>query len=337
MFDRQTDRQTDRQIFIYYLRAFSVLCILACHLCSAHTSSYVQMLSQFFNIGVEIFFIISAFCFGLQGSIKSVKEWYKKRFKRIFLPYECFLIILAIAYIVIQKQFKVFYWITCIFGVQGANVGVLGAEQTWFITALIICYICTPLLSNIWDSLNNKQNRIYAVMVLLVIPFVLVLFPPVSIYTIGHQVCFYGIAYFLGRTYKDNLFNEVPRFIYLMTMFLSFGVRIIGRFMFDGSRLYECIIVGYTQYASALCIFILISLYLNNKEPGKIINWLCNISFEVYLYHYMFIVGPISLMNVTNSWIFNSVMVLCITFVIATIMNQIINITYKKLLISNNQ
>ncbi len=312
------------------------MCILACHLCSAHTSSYVQMLSQFFNVGVEIFFIISAFCFGLQGSIKSVKEWYKKRFKRIFLPYECFLIILAIVYVVIQKQFKVFNWITCIFGVQGANVGVLGAEQTWFITALLICYICTPLLSNIWDRLNNNQNRISLVLVLLAIPFVLVLFPPISVYTIGHQVCFYSIAYFIGGTYKDDLFNKVPWFIYFMIMIISFGVRIIGRFMFDGSRLYECIIVSYTQYIAALCIFILFSLFLNNRKPGKIINWLCNISFEVYLYHYMFIVGPVSLMSVTTSWILNSILILIITFILATIMHQIINIIQGNKIIKLN-
>ena len=70
--------------FILYLRTFSVLSILLCHLVQANPSSYVQMTAQFFNIGVELFIIISGFCFGLQGKIDDWKKWYGKRVQRIY-------------------------------------------------------------------------------------------------------------------------------------------------------------------------------------------------------------------------------------------------------------
>lgn len=86
-----TNKQTNKQTaFILYLRTFSVLSILLCHLVQANPSSYVQMTAQFFNIGVELFIIISGFCFGLQGKIDDWKKWYGKRVQRIYIPYELF-------------------------------------------------------------------------------------------------------------------------------------------------------------------------------------------------------------------------------------------------------
>ncbi len=64
-FNRQTD-------FVTWLRAFAVVSILLCHYVPESTNAYIQMSAQLFNIGVNIFFIISGFCFGLQGEIKEV-------------------------------------------------------------------------------------------------------------------------------------------------------------------------------------------------------------------------------------------------------------------------
>ena len=88
--------------FVSYLRTFSVLSILLCHLVSENPSSYVQMTAQFFNIGVELFIIISGFCFGLQGEIKDWRKWYGKRARRIYIPYELFLIVLFVVYFIRQ-------------------------------------------------------------------------------------------------------------------------------------------------------------------------------------------------------------------------------------------
>lgn len=66
---------------------FAVVSILLCHYISESSNVYLQMLAQFFNIGVNIFIIISRFCLGLQGEIRDVKYWYIKRLKRIYVPY----------------------------------------------------------------------------------------------------------------------------------------------------------------------------------------------------------------------------------------------------------
>lgn len=55
----------------------------------------------------------------------------------------------------------------------------------------------------------------------------------------------------------------------------------------------------------------------------KAVQYICRINFEVYLYHYMFVVGPISIMHLTNSWVLNSILVIIVTVIIANIMNKI--------------
>lgn len=133
--------------FINYLRVFAVISILLCHYMPESSNVYLQMSAQFFNIGVNIFIIISGFCLGLQGEITDVKLWYRKRLKRIYIPYWIFLFSLSVVYIIKKIKFNFLNWLSCILGIQGANVGVWGADHTWFITAILICYLVTPLIS----------------------------------------------------------------------------------------------------------------------------------------------------------------------------------------------
>lgn len=108
-FDRQTD-------FVTWLRAFAVISILLCHYVQKSANAYIQMSAQLFNIGVNIFFLISGFCFGLQGEIKDTFNWYKKRLKRIYIPLWIFLIFLMLTYIVLRLKFNIGNLLTCFWG-----------------------------------------------------------------------------------------------------------------------------------------------------------------------------------------------------------------------------
>lgn len=177
--------------FVSILRAFAVICILLYHLIQECGNPYLKMTSQFFNIGVNLFIIISGFCFGLQGHIENTTNWFLKRIKRIFVPYELFLIILSIIYIVKDLKFHRENWISCILGIQGARVGVLGADHTWFLTALLICYMLTPFISSFCDKYNNKKIMKWCIVgEVFCIPAILACVPDISVYTIGSNVCF---------------------------------------------------------------------------------------------------------------------------------------------------
>lgn len=309
--------------FISYLRVFAVLCILECHLCNEAPIGRIQSLGQLFNIGVQIFLVISAFCFGRQGAINDIKKWYFKRIKRIVFPYETFFILLVIIYILRGAKLSWINWLSCIFFVQGMHVGVLGADHTWFMTTLVICYILTPFISEIWQRIQNKWIEKIVLIGLFIVPFVMAYICPKYIFIIIYHICFYAIAYYMGNIWDDFIPSKKSIIVYFIIMCMAFAMRFVGRAMFDGTRLYELIIVNYTHYIAAACIFMIFAGIFSYVKTIKSVEFIDSMSFEIYLCHYMFIVGPVSVMYITHSWIINDIIAICIAFLFAIILHRV--------------
>lgn len=90
--------------FATYFRVLGVIFILLCHFVQESSNTYFNLSAQFFNIGVSMFFILSGFLFGIRGREEGEHEilrWYKKRLKRIYIPFELFCIIYYSLYIVV--------------------------------------------------------------------------------------------------------------------------------------------------------------------------------------------------------------------------------------------
>ena len=68
-----------RYNFATWLRAVAVIMILSCHFVIESSNTVLNMSAQFFNIGVDLFIILSGFLFGTQGEIKQAWAWYGKR------------------------------------------------------------------------------------------------------------------------------------------------------------------------------------------------------------------------------------------------------------------
>ena len=61
---------------------------------------------------------------------------------------------------------------------------------------------------------------------------------------------------------------------------------------------------------------------MENRKPGKMISFISAVSFEVYLYHYMFCVGPLQIFGRTYNWATDCVAIVMVTFLIAFAMKQ---------------
>lgn len=309
--------------FINYLRVFAVISILLCHYMPESNNVYLQMSAQFFNIGVNIFIIISGFCLGLQGEITDVKLWYRKRLKRIYIPYWIFLFSLSVVYIIKKIKFNFLNWLSCILGIQGANVGVWGADHTWFITAILICYLVTPLISKGFHRKRMIEGLAWGGAII----FSLIPWP--FVFTLLSPVCFYSLAYFAGREYKENSMTFSKAIVTLVIMLISFIVRVGTKIFVDGTFFYDRIIVTYTQYIAAFAIFALFAFAFKNIKSNRLCKKFCEISFEVYLCHYMFVVGPISLMKITTSFVMNMIITTFVSCSIAMILHYIAKKTQK--------
>lgn len=49
--------KNEKLYFISWIRAFSTICIVLCHLCSSSSIGWIIPFGQVFNIGVQIFFL----------------------------------------------------------------------------------------------------------------------------------------------------------------------------------------------------------------------------------------------------------------------------------------
>ena len=324
MVDEQFRRaQNEKSIpFADWLRTAAAIMILLCHFCSQRGGPLFNAAAQILNIGVPLFFILSGYLFGRKGIRPPYRKWFLRRLERLWLPYWLFLAVLAAIYLLKGLNIWTLDWLLLLFGLQGSVVGVWGAEQTWFITALMICYGATPIISIATAKLDKKHIS-WFLAGLSILPLLLHLMKPVAIGTLLAPVCLSAVAYFIGsRTLNVKVTGWGARWA-VVTIIVSFGLRFILRIFFDGTVFYSGIVATYTHYAAALAIFCLFAWFFSDRRPVRIVAFIGNISFEMYLYHYMLTVGPISLFGVTGYWSINCILAFGVTLTIAAVMHHI--------------
>ena len=316
--------QQKRLNFVSWYRATGVIFILLCHFCQKSNNAYFNMAAQFFNIGNDMFFIMSGFLFGIHGGIgDSVISWYKKRLKRIYIPYELMVCVLFVVTLATKTQLST-NWFSQILGVQGWN-GVYGAAQTWFITSILICYLLTPIISSSVSEFKKSDRNILSLLVtLLLLPIVMVYtFDGICEVSLIVPVCWYSIAYIIGMHYENVKLNNRYMFIAIITFLVCCVLRIIGKHYLDETVFYTKVLSNYTHFISAVCMFYVFAYIFRNKQPIKIVKFVDLISFEIYLWHYMFTDGPLLVFGKTWNWITDCITVFIITLIIAYIANLI--------------
>ena len=84
---------------ISYLRALSLIMIVSCHICQVYGNHWAWVL----NVGVQIFFVISGLLYGCRY-ISNWKVWYVKRFRKIYIPYIIYMVIIFPFYLVFHSE-----------------------------------------------------------------------------------------------------------------------------------------------------------------------------------------------------------------------------------------
>lgn len=292
--------------------------IVMCHLVQRASTPAVRFSAQFFNAGVPIFFMISGFLFGLREIKGTAPQWYWRRAKRIFPSYYLFLALLLVIYLIVGKALKWKNWIVSILCLQGIQIYLQGAAHLWFLTVLLVCYLITPALT----AVRRKNSAALWAGILIVSSVLRLLVTYFGNRQLGgywHHVNLYMIAYMAG-VYYEKWQGRTPLPV-MISLFLAgvFG-RLLGRYFLDGTVTYDNVIAGLTSGLIAVSIMLFAEKYFH-RAPSKVVSFLSEISFEVYLCHYMLIEGPIGMMNLTPSYILNCAIVSGVSILIALLLN----------------
>lgn len=287
------------------IRICGAALIFLCHACNESGTMVGGMLGQLFSIGVPMFFILSGYLHGQKAAPKNKLKWYGRKLKRLMLPLYIFIAILAIFYLAAGLSIDLSLWWQTIIPICGLTQKYIpGCGQLWFLTHLLICYLLTPLLQE-RARLEKRGIVLMAVIWLAVCVLLTYTVPPIWCTLLNsllsYAIGFYVLPHLLRRKHHYGLL--------LGTAFLSCCCRLAFRHFFDGTPFYNSV-------ATELCALVLaLSIIIFLFQIGELIDATANSSakscvaalgkrtYEFYLVHYIFLMGPLKMQNFQSAFL----------------------------------
>lgn len=284
---------------ISLIRLLSMLMIISCHI----MQYYDLELAWWFNVGVQIFLCISGYLYG-HKNIHNATNFYNKRLKKILIPYYLVFISFGMIEFIFARD---------AFSIKDFVLGMVlcsrlkGAGHLWFIPTILMCYLITPLLQGYRNKYINGERTIMIFSVLgVIITSILVkgftTFNPA-------WICCYVIGYALGMNEKGEYISEkvltiITGIIAIVGNALQIYCDYIANMDFTGFG----IIKNYNHLMLGVFIFLLLKIIFEKvdlKKAQKLLKLSDDYSFEVYLVHQLVILGPFSLLALTNNALLN--------------------------------
>ena len=293
-----------------------------------------------FYFCVPIFFMISGITLIDYNKRYSLKEYFKKRISKVFIPY-VFWSFFAIAYNIFFIGSIKTYDVTWTLIINKLLSGT-GMEIYWFFIPLFLIYLIIPLFSMI----DDKQKRIiflYFTTICFIfnalVPFILgILNPDIKPLNIGIEakcLIYIGLGYLIHNCrIKQNL-----KHMFYFLALASLLVHIIGTYILsmDANR----IILTYKGFTNVPGILYATGIFLFLKENGEkimhnkivytIVTFLRKYTFGIYLLH-IYILRTILKLYIVDAGSWQWVTIMPFVAIIASIL---ITMIFKKIPILN--
>lgn len=170
----------ERKVYLDQLRVLAIVSIICCHVCCDFIIQNNDIFSffktfymlSFFTlgrfIGIPIFIMISGAL--LINKSYSLREFVKKRFNRVFVPYIFWALIFSLfSVVVMHKKFTYELLLQVFFGQKG-TVGVI----LWFIWMIMVVYIGIFIINKILEYGKSKSDKFENLFVNILVIFSLI-------------------------------------------------------------------------------------------------------------------------------------------------------------------
>lgn len=316
---------------ISLIRIIGCLLIFICHWMMVMGNPAVARLSQIFNVGVFVFFIISGYLYGTKYIDKRyLSKWYFQRIIKLFVP---LYLVMTVVFIGMRMQgLYVSSEQYIVFGLnlQGFFGKVQGGAQLWFLTVIMICYIVTPLYQKMKEL--DKKIIIFIGSVYFIIQIV------TSIAGLGNvpnylmYIGVYGMAYFV----LPKIYNRITKkelIIYTIIMLIAMGIRLGTRSCLDGTNIYDYIVALYTHLILGIWIVVAIKYFyeeVKEKLNHDLIKKIDGYTMEIYMVHVMFMYPPFQMMGRYGTAV-DTVMVIICTVISAFLLKAVETFVVNKI------
>lgn len=300
--------------YIDSLRGIAVLMVVLVHVGqTVHgLNPVVNFMTRYGQLGVQLFFLISAFTLCLSMDRRSsekfsVAKFYIRRYFRVaplyYLGIAGYFVIRMLQEslpghaIVFPERFNftnVAFNITMSHGfVPAANNNIVPGG--WSIGTEMIFYLLFPLLFSMTRKMVDKRVSSLIYLVLGGLLFSLIVQGPVTFYDMDAElgsfmyfnitnqlpVFLTGIASY--ELYKRGFFDSIASWVVVLSLFACVGITIelwLYSVMFSQTLVPFCAGISF--------VFLMIIFSRSNKLNGTIIRHLGELSFSIYLVHFVF-------------------------------------------------
>ena len=316
-----------RDYAISIVRLLATASIVLCHILQYRDN----VLAWWFNVGVQIFLVMSGYLYGLRAD-RPINDiaFYKKNFSKILLDYYLVVIPVLILQIIMNpgkisgdRAYKILF----------TYKQLAGGQHLWFIPYILVCYLITPFLSRFFTSLKDRASHLILGFLGLLL-FNHLLHDTFFKYFNAVWINCYIIGIFLGccqttehKRIKCSMigiisilaivFNAVRICILyvwkvqvsepydeLMMLFYDISHGLLGCFLFFAMRFLFTPLAKLLQKSDSIC---------------KFLEFTDSLCFDIYLVHQFFILDRYSLMDRTDNPALNICMILILTLIFALI------------------
>lgn len=282
--------------------------IVICHILQAYDNRYCML----FNIGVHVFLGISGYLYGCK-IVEGFKTWFAARFKKLYFPYILFfLICVPIYYIFAPDKINVTKVFLHIVDLQGIIAGgrISGLGHLWFMSVIAVCYVMTPLL---------QYFRKYPVVLPLLLVFALLEYLVVRRATAPFSWLFvYALCYLYADAGKYRK-KMVELFVIILFVWTVFSIS-WDDILYGGALSQS---LHATGGVLAVMLVRCLSCYMAFSWGSSCWKKMDKYSYEVYITHHIFILGPFSLVFLTVYPCVNIALVLLLTVLAAIGLHEV--------------
>lgn len=305
------DLNKGRNASISAIRMISMVFIILCHF----FQYYENELCKWFNVGVQIFFVISGWLYA-NKQIDDPISFILRNFKKILVPYWSFLFAAVILYLLFARDYlspiDVFKSVVCAGTIKGLG-------HLWFVGYILFCYLLTPYLYWLKLKMDNKSTAKSIVIYSIILVAIQITGFAFNSYFLPYRVSCYVIGFFMGslwpRFSKKNK-RIFVLFVLIPTIIMSVG-RIYFRYLtngcFEGMALTAFVL--YSHMMLGITIFLVLIQLLHSIKYNAFLHWSDSISYHIYIVHVLFILSPFSLMELTAFSVINYLFIIIATIV----------------------
>lgn len=295
---------------ISIVRIIAMLAIVICHYLQAYDNKWAWVL----NVGVQIFLVLSGYLYG-HKQIDKWGQWYKMRILKLYIP---LFIYTTIALTVIKYCTDTpVVWTNYI-----TMSAVDGIDHLWFMKAIAVCYVITPLL---------QIFRKHASLALIILTLFGVLeygFLHINLFFFS-WFWLYAIGYYYGAiedncSIKKTYLALIVLTVCVVTCFSTWP-KILS---YDGAfnRSWHDIL------GVALCFGGIYTFSrLGIPKLPKLLQIVNNNSFYIYICHHIYLLGPLSMPTLIANYYISATLAFVLIVVTTIIYAYAMNFTIAKL------